>query len=135
MKEKYINLIKDAEKSNEYWTETAISDFTEELVRLMKKQGVTNSALAKKIGVEPPYITKVLRGNVNFTLATMTKLSRALGAVVRVHLAPDTMSAHWTDAYVNNVARLDVLKKAPSISASVDYDYKSTTSDLIIQLS
>ena len=81
-------LFEAAERHEEYWTERAIAEFTEDLSRWMEAKGVSQAELAAAIGVSPPYISKVLKGNVNFTLATMTKLATALGAVVRVHLEP-----------------------------------------------
>lgn len=77
-----------AEQHDEYWTEQAIAEFTEELVRWMELRGMTKAELAQAIGTSQPYVTKVLKGKANFTLATMVKLSRALGARVKIHLAP-----------------------------------------------
>ncbi len=77
-----------AEQHDEFWTEQAIAEFTEELVRWMELRGMTKAELAQAIGTSQPYVTKVLKGKANFTLATMVKLSRALGAKVRIHLAP-----------------------------------------------
>jgi hypothetical protein len=42
----------------------------------------------------------VLKGNVNFTLATMTKLAKAVGGVVRVHLAPIGARTEWKDSEI-----------------------------------
>lgn len=94
---RYSALLKEADESLEYWTEAAILDFTEELARVMEKQRVSRAELARRIGHSQAYVTKVLRGNVNFTLATMTKLAKALDAVVRVHLAPTGVSVVWVD--------------------------------------
>ena len=94
---RYGEFIRSSKQSNEYWTESAITDFTEELSRLMQVKGVSRAELAKRIGHSQAYITKVLRGNVNFTLATMTKLARALGTIVRVHLASDKVIVKWED--------------------------------------
>jgi transcriptional regulator with XRE-family HTH domain len=94
---RYREFIRSSKQSNVYWTESAITDFTEELSRLMQKNGVSRAEFAKRIGHSQAYVTKVLRGNVNFTLATMTKLARALGVVVRVHLASDKVIVKWED--------------------------------------
>lgn len=112
MKQKYIDFFKQTEESNEHWTEIAISDYTDEICRLMDKEGINRTELADKIDSTPAYITKALRGNVNFTLATMTKLARALGAVVRVHLAPDDVIVRWRDeptidSEINILAQLE----------------------------
>lgn len=87
-KKSFAEAFAAAERHEEYWTEQAIAEFTEELVRWMELRGMTKAELAQAIGTSQPYITKVLKGKANFTLATMVKLSRALGAKVRIHLAP-----------------------------------------------
>jgi transcriptional regulator with XRE-family HTH domain len=84
----FAALFEAAERHDEYWTERAIIEFTEDLSRWMESKQVSQADLAAAMGVSPPYISKVLKGNVNFTLATMTKLAYALGAEVRIHLAP-----------------------------------------------
>lgn len=102
--ESFSALFSLAEQDEDYWTELAIIEFTEELSRLMELRGMTRAELAAAIGSSPPYITKVLKGNVNFTLATMTKLAKALGGVVRVHLAPMGTRTEWMDSEIVEVA-------------------------------
>jgi len=87
-KKSFSALFEAAERHDEYWTERAIIEFTEALARWMEEKGVSQAELAAAVGVSQPYISKVLRGNVNFTLATVTKLAHALGAEVHIHLAP-----------------------------------------------
>lgn len=89
MREKsFAALFEAAERHDEYWTERAIIEFTEGLSRWMESKKISQADLAAAMGVSQPYISKVLKGNVNFTLATMTKLAHALGAEVHIHLAP-----------------------------------------------
>jgi transcriptional regulator with XRE-family HTH domain len=75
-----------AQAHDEYWTERASLRFTEELTRWMEQQGLSRTDLAERIGSSQAYITKILKGNVNFTLASMVKLTRALGADLRIEL-------------------------------------------------
>lgn len=103
MKQAYKDFIRDAESSNEYWIETAISDFTEEVVRIMKEKNISRTSLAERLDASPAYVTKVLRGNANFTLSTMTKLARAVGMVVRIHLAPDGVIVRWVEESPANI--------------------------------
>jgi len=56
----------------------------------MKANGVSRSELARRLGVSPAYVTKVLRGNVNFTLDSMVRLVRAAGGDVSLQVAPKT---------------------------------------------
>lgn len=87
-KKSFATLFEAAERHDEYWTERAIAEFTEDLSRWMEARKISQAELAAAIGVSQAYISKVLKGNVNFTLATMTKLARAVGATVHVQLSP-----------------------------------------------
>ncbi|HKI02863.1 MAG TPA: helix-turn-helix transcriptional regulator [Thermoanaerobaculia bacterium] len=93
----FKGLFEAARQHDDYWTEGLIIEFTEELSRWMGEKRISRSALAAKIGHSPAYVTKVLRGNANFTAATMTKLARAMGAEVRIHLAPIGSRTTWYD--------------------------------------
>ena len=44
----------------------------------MKALGINQSELAKRMKVSKPYITKVLRQDVNFSFTTAARLARAL---------------------------------------------------------
>jgi len=87
-KKSFKELIKEAKGRDTYWTASMIIDFTEGLHKIMKTNGVTRSDLARRLGVSPAYITKVLRGNVNFTVDSMVRLVRAAGGEVSIHIAP-----------------------------------------------
>ena len=93
----FKQLFEEAEKQPGFWKELAIIEFTEELVRAMDEQGVSRSELARRTGTSPAYITKVLRGNANFTLGSMTKLAMALGLELKMHLAPRGAATSWRD--------------------------------------
>ena len=81
-------LFEEAERHEDYWVSGAILAFTEDLARVMERDGVSRAELARRLGSTPAYVTKILRGNVNFTLATMVRLARALGAELQVQLVP-----------------------------------------------
>ena len=77
-----------------YLEEAAILDFTEAVVLAMKRQGVTRSELAARLGKTPAYITKLLSGSNNFTLKTMTQVAQALRLALKVRLAPIQPATH-----------------------------------------
>ena len=52
--------------------------FLRQILRRMKQLGLNQSALAKRMNVSRPYISKVLRSDVNISFATAAKLARAL---------------------------------------------------------
>jgi len=85
---RYHKLLKRAHESADYWAAGPEADFTDELSRVMEEQQVSRAELARRLGSSQAYVTKVLRGNANFTLATMTKLARALDMEVEIRLRP-----------------------------------------------
>ena len=87
-KNSFKELIDEAKGRDTYWTASMILDFTDGLHKIMEANGVTRSDLARRLGVSPAYITKVLRGNVNFTVDSMVRLVRAAGGEVSIHIAP-----------------------------------------------
>lgn len=86
--EKHRNAIRVIEEATGYWAAAAIDEFTERIAVLMEEKKITRSELATRLGCSPAYVTKILRGKDNFTIATMTKLARALGAELRIELRP-----------------------------------------------
>lgn len=93
--ESFEDLYSEVERSDEFWIELAKIEFTEELSRWMEIKNVTRADLARALASSQPYITKVLRGNANFTMASIVKLSRALGLRLRLHLAPEESNTVW----------------------------------------
>ena len=54
------------------------SAFLRQILLRMKELGLSQTDLAKRMQVSRPYITKVLREDVNFSFRTAAKLARAL---------------------------------------------------------
>lgn len=96
-RKRYTELLKAAQEKLDYWSEIAILEFTEDLARLIAERGFTQAEFAKRLGTSAAYVSRVLNGNVNFTLASMTKIARALGCSVHIHLADERAVVTWTD--------------------------------------
>lgn len=84
----FAELYQTAEEQDAYWIAGCVQEITEEIFELMERGGITRSELARRLEASPAYVTKILRGNANFTLATMVRLARALGAELQVSLKP-----------------------------------------------
>lgn len=93
----FKELFDEATSHPEFHKELAIIEFTEELSRVMREQGVTATELGRRIGASQAYISRVLNGGANFTLGSMTKLAMALGKELKMHLAPARMVTAWRD--------------------------------------
>ena len=93
----YREWFRELEETPEYQTAGLEVEFTEELCRVMEERRMSRAELARRAGTSSAYITKILRGSTNFTLATMAKLALALGMEVRLHLAPRGSRTVWKD--------------------------------------
>jgi len=76
-------LFRRARGRDDYWVARASLEFTEQVSRLMADQHLSRAELARRIGTSTAYVTKLLKGNVNFTVQTMVRVARALGAEFR----------------------------------------------------
>lgn len=97
----FAKLSEEAKQRDTYWVADAIHTFTEELHKLSENKGLSRTDLARLMGVSPAYITKIFRGNVNFTIDTMVRLARRVGARLQLHLVPEESEAYpcdWNDA-------------------------------------
>jgi transcriptional regulator with XRE-family HTH domain len=88
-KKTFKELFEESRKRDEYWIAHTKLEFTENLRRLLEEKKETKAGLAKKLGKSPAYITKIFRGNVNFTLESMVRLVRAMGGRLKVELEPE----------------------------------------------
>jgi transcriptional regulator with XRE-family HTH domain len=82
----FSDLIQDAKTRDDYWIEDAILQFTMQMHEQMQRQELTKTELASRIGSSQPYITRILKGRDNLTIATMVKVARAAGLKVRISL-------------------------------------------------
>ena len=88
MNSRFSKLLEQAKKGNDYWVAKISQDFTEEVSQIMQQKHITKKDLADKLETSPAYITKVMRGNTNFTVESMVKIASSLDMQLHVHLAP-----------------------------------------------
>lgn len=65
-------------KANKEWLERS-KEIALSVHFYLKAQGLTQVALAEKLGVSAPYVAKIMKGTENLTLETICKLERVLG--------------------------------------------------------
>jgi len=111
--ERFRQFVREAETSVDYWAAGPITDFIEDVWRLMEEQNVSRAELARRLGTSRAYVTKLLGGNANFTLQTMSKVAMALGSQVHVHVAGRDVLTRWIDEHP---AQQDA-SPAPSLAA------------------
>jgi transcriptional regulator with XRE-family HTH domain len=85
----FAELYEKAKERETYQSASIILEFTEGLYGLMQENNISRKELAKRLGTSPAYITKVLRGDINFTIDSMVKLAKAAGGTVQVHIGQE----------------------------------------------
>jgi plasmid maintenance system antidote protein VapI len=60
----------------------------EELLTLMAENGISRGELAKRMEVQPSRVTSILSGTNNFTIETLVRAGRAVGADIELHFVP-----------------------------------------------
>lgn len=90
-------LFEKSRQSEEHWLARAIQGFTEDLYNLMERRGVSRAELARRLETSPAYITKLLRGDANFTMRSMVRLARALDGRFVARLEPREQPVRWVD--------------------------------------
>ena len=122
--ERYRQMYKEAESHADYWIDGPISEFTEDLARLMKEQKVSRAELARRMGTSRAYVTKMMGGNANFTLLTMVKLAMALDGAVHIHIANKRAVTRWQDTLPGEGGK-KVRKRAPKPRRPAEPEEKS----------
>ncbi len=78
----------EAQTHPAYWSHLASLEFVDQVCEQMDAQGVSSAELARRMGTSRAWVSKVLRGENNLTVASMGKLAFALGMRVTTELAP-----------------------------------------------
>jgi transcriptional regulator with XRE-family HTH domain len=95
-------------------------EITELICELMDKQGVSRAELARLLGTSAPYVTKILRGQANMTLKTISDVFFALGRSVRVVDRP-------LDVHSPRFLVLEITSGATMGQAKAEYQFKPPT--------
>lgn len=95
--------------------EDLVLDITGEMCTLMDDQDVSRSELARRIGVKPPHVTRLLQGQDNFTLRTLTRIAYALGHVVRCTLAPAGSTTRFVHSFEGGKDHISVSPESESV--------------------
>ena len=86
LNKKLAEFIVARKQSDSYWVESAKLDFSIEMEKKRKRAGLSYANIAEKIGSSAAYITKVFRGDANFTIESMVKLAKATGGKLDIKI-------------------------------------------------
>jgi len=114
----FADLFKKARKDPRWKVKGAILDFTETMAEQMDTMRINKSELARRIGSSPAYVTKILRGNSNFTLESMVKIAAALNGELRITIEPKIKDIKWFKLLEN--AYMEQSAKEPAVCSLAD---------------
>jgi transcriptional regulator with XRE-family HTH domain len=81
-------MLDQARTTDSYWVEHAKLAFGIALDRQRRRADLSGKDIAQRIGSSQPYVSKVFRGDSNFTIETMVKLARATGGELKLDIHP-----------------------------------------------
>jgi len=129
----FEQLVDKHKETPEFLVEQKILGLTEKIVLRMEELGITRSALADRLNVSKPYITKLLRGDVNFTLKSVAELSQALESDFDIDIFPEGASRQilrrYDSATGEVIAQTHTVLKQPIVQSEQPYssdDYVAT---------
>lgn len=106
-------LFEQSRQRLDYWVEGAKNEFTEKTIRRMQELGISRTELAARLEKKQPQITKLLRGDNNFTIETMVQIAVALDCQIRCHLEPSECETRWVDVVKSRLEPLEIEPAQP----------------------
>ncbi len=99
MKRTLKDRLRKIRKTHEYRLEKVKLEFVQGITRVMALKEINNAELARRLDTTPAYVTKVMRGDTNFTLDSLVKITHALDSRVHIHVADSRASVRWLEAF------------------------------------
>lgn len=78
--------VEEVKDTFEYKLEGYKIEIALKMVEKMEEKGINRTELARRLGVSSPFVTKILRGTNNFTLATLLRICEVLGLELKIEL-------------------------------------------------
>lgn len=101
MARSFKRLIDNRKKTTSYKVERIKLSIALAINRLILSSGISKKDLAEKIEVSPAYISKALKGDVNFTIETLVKLTDGLDSNIHINFTHKDNSFRWFEIIPN----------------------------------
>jgi len=92
-------LYEEIKEDEEYLLEELRVCIIEEIIQSMESKGIDQAELARRLKTSRAYITKLFNTSINLTLASLVKISKALGTKISMHLHLPEARVFWYDVY------------------------------------
>ena len=98
--------------------------FACELNEILKRRGITKKELADRLGTSQAWISKVLRGDSNFSIETMCNLAEAIQQKVHIHMEDENFNVKWERVPHNSNKNLPLLLEKQNMKEQFSTDNK-----------
>lgn len=92
---RFAELFHRLAESEDYLIDALKVEIAEQIYAAMEQQNVKKAELARRLGTSRAYVTKLLQGNVNFTIDSLVKVARVLDCQLDIQLAYKHLERHW----------------------------------------
>jgi transcriptional regulator with XRE-family HTH domain len=92
---RFAELFRQLQQSPTYRIEGLKVEISEQIYQAMQRGHISNAELARRLGKSRAYVTKILSGNVNFTLETLVIITAALNYELKFEMTPRSMIDSW----------------------------------------
>jgi transcriptional regulator with XRE-family HTH domain len=115
---KYAAALRGVSTSVEYFTQIAMRRFVMNALERMDRLSISRAKLADSLGASPSYVSRVMRGDVNFTLETMTKLALATGGRLDVRIVDSSTAANNATLDLDRFSGVSAVVHRPAIGST-----------------
>lgn len=128
----FKDLLDEFKDDVDFISEGKIIDITEKIVARMEEINITRKQLAERLNVSKAYITKMLRGNINFTLKTLVALGKVLDCDMQIDFSPKGSSRYVFHCHVNQQMKItnDTIEKHQPVNKSFNQDVSIKSQDM-----
>ena len=112
--ERAAGLLKRTLASEAFTIDRARVDLAEEIYLALKREGISQSALAERMNKSRQYVSQVLAGEENLCIETVAKIARALNCSVEVKLVRRSYQTIQTEAVHSEKAQRIFTQSGPA---------------------
>jgi transcriptional regulator with XRE-family HTH domain len=89
-------------KANKAWVKKSMQ-IAVGVLKVLREKNISQNTLAEKLNVSPQYVNKILKGNENLTLETITKIEEILNIqlinIITVHCQTEVIVPQYLKVY------------------------------------
>ena len=126
MKKEYKDFLFKAKETSTYWSNLFTLELTEDISKIMEDGGISQKKLSRLLGTSEAYISKVLNGNENLSIKSISKLAFALDCAPHIHIAPKDIIVEWKERGSTETRISAKLQFASKITSGFNADSKIT---------